>query len=376
MSLAGSRIPVLDTINHLETDRCAQFDNSVIVSRRVGVPNRMVWRRSKVAAQYDSIREWREQYGRYCLDVDFEPLNSASFHASITPICEKPPIVRTAISPGFAFRDADLVLDGDSNLRFLISQSRDLDITHEGRDVRLGLGDATVMQASEPGRIGSHKSFGFLEVMVPPAEWDARGACSGAALMQRLSGKSEAVRLLRGYIRSLERMRLTTFVDGCEIVRRHIIDLVVFAATARRAIGESSASAVVAARLGAALDHITSHFWDPELSLTTVARNLRISPRYLQRIMETSGISFTERVNELRLQKACALLTAPRAGASRISDIALDVGFSDISYFNRLFRSRFGDTPSDVRSLHRQDAYRFGHADRMTDNKADRAHHS
>jgi AraC-like DNA-binding protein len=314
----------------------------------------MVWRRSKVAAQYDSIREWREQYARHCLELDFEPLNRASFHASISPIFEKPPIVRTVLSPGFAFRDADLVQDGDTNLRFLISQSQDIEITYQGCDVRLGLGDAAIMQASEPSRVGSRKSFGFLEVVVPPAEWDARGTCPGAALMQRLSGKSESVRLLRGYIRSLERMRLTTFVDGCEIVRRHIIDLVVFAATARRPIGESSATAVVTARLGAAVDHIASCFWDPELSLMTVARHLRISPRYLQRIMETSGTSFTERVNELRLQKACALLTAPRAATSRISDIALDVGFSDISYFNRLFRSRFGDTPSDVRSLHQR----------------------
>jgi AraC-like DNA-binding protein len=32
----------------------------------------------------------------------------------------------------------------------------------------------------------------------------------------------------------------------------------------------------------------------------------------------------------------------------RISDVALQSGFSDVSYFNRLFRSRFGGTPSDV----------------------------
>ena len=43
------------------------------------------------------------------------------------------------------------------------------------------------------------------------------------------------------------------------------------------------------------------------------------------------------------------LLTAQRGSNVRISDIALQSGFSDISYFNRLFRSRFGDTPSGVR---------------------------
>jgi transcriptional regulator GlxA family with amidase domain len=34
----------------------------------------------------------------------------------------------------------------------------------------------------------------------------------------------------------------------------------------------------------------------------------------------------------------------------RICDIALQAGFSDISHFNRLFRSRFGDMPKGVRA--------------------------
>jgi AraC-like DNA-binding protein len=33
----------------------------------------------------------------------------------------------------------------------------------------------------------------------------------------------------------------------------------------------------------------------------------------------------------------------------RVAEIALEAGFSDISYFNRLFRARFGDTPTGIR---------------------------
>ena len=39
-----------------------------------------------------------------------------------------------------------------------------------------------------------------------------------------------------------------------------------------------------------------------------------------------------------------------RESKSRISDIALQAGFSGISHFNRLFRSRFGDAPKGVRA--------------------------
>jgi len=58
-------------------------------------------------------------------------------------------------------------------------------------------------------------------------------------------------------------------------------------------------------------------------------------------------------VNELRLQQALKLLSESGGGAQRISDIALQVGFSDVSHFNRLFRARFGDSPRNVRFARR-----------------------
>jgi AraC-like DNA-binding protein len=206
------------------------------------------------------------------------------------------------------------------------------------------------MLMSATGGVGWRESSVLFDMLISPAEWEARGVRAEDGLMQRLWGRSEAMQLLRGYIRSLERGGFTAFGNDHTLVRRHIIDLAVLATTARCPIGESSKSAVVAARLAAALDYVASHFSDPELSLAEVAGSLRISPRYLQRLLESAETSFAAHVNDLRLKQAFMLLTAQRKGKVRISDIALQSGFSDISYFNRLFRSRFGDRPSGVRA--------------------------
>ena len=187
-------------------------------------------------------------------------------------------------------------------------------------------------------------------MLIPPPEWEARGGRPQDALKQRLWGKSDAMQLLRGYIRSLERSGLTAFGNDPTIARRHIIDLMVLAATPRRSVGESSLSAVAAAHTHTIFDYLASHFSDPELSLSKVAQSLQISTRYLQRLLKTSGTSFTAHVTELRLKHAFALLTAQNLSDVRICDIALRAGFSDISHFNRLFRSRFGDTPKGVRA--------------------------
>jgi AraC-like DNA-binding protein len=280
--------------------------------------------------------------------LDFEPLPDTSFHHAVKPIFDEPRIVRTTLSPGFIFRDEDLVRDGDDSVSLVIASSRKLNILHRGHEVQLAPGEATVMQADAPGRCGSREGFVVSEIMISPAEWVERGVHPGDALMQRIRRNVDALKLLGSYIRSLEKTAFAKSVQGGEIACRHIIDLAVLAATPHPSIGESSASAVVAARLHAIFHYIAAHFSDPELSLTNVARSLHISPRYLQRLIKTSGTSFTEYINELRLKQAFMLLAA--RCEVRVSDVALQTGFSDISHFNRLFRSRFGGTPSDVRA--------------------------
>jgi AraC-like DNA-binding protein len=192
-----------------------------------------------------------------------------------------------------------------------------------------------MMLMGATGGVGWSENSTLFDMLIPPAEWDARG---------------DAMQLLRGYIRSLQRSGLTAFGNDPTIVRRHIIDLMVLAAPPHQSVGESNLRAVAAAQLHAIFDHIGSHFSDPELSVSKVAQSMRISTRYLQRLLKTSGTSFTAHVTELRLQHAFMLLTAQDLSDVRICDVALRAGFSDISHFNRLFRFRFGDTPKGVRA--------------------------
>ena len=81
-----------------------------------------------------------------------------------------------------------------------------------------------------------------------------------------------------------------------------------------------------------------------------MAAALAISPRYLQKLFGASGETFTSRVYGLRLDHVHWLLTGSPAAARRITDIALQSGFSDVSYFDHAFKRRFGASPSDVRS--------------------------
>jgi transcriptional regulator GlxA family with amidase domain len=110
---------------------------------------------------------------------------------------------------------------------------------------------------------------------------------------------------------------------------------------------ERGKHSVAAARLAAVSNYIQTNFTDPALTVASVARRHKISPRYLQQLLEESGVSFVARVNELRLKRALTLLT--KFPNRPIADISVQAGFSSVSHFNRLFRQRFGDTPGRMR---------------------------
>ena len=121
-------------------------------------PVDFLWQPRATAVERDPILEWRQQYARCCLAVDFEPLPGATFSDSVKPIFPELRTARAAMSAGYLFRDDDLLRDGNDSLEVIVAQSPELNITHQGREIAPG--DATIMQASATGRVGSRERFG------------------------------------------------------------------------------------------------------------------------------------------------------------------------------------------------------------------------
>ncbi len=197
-----------------------------------------------------------------------------------------------------------------------------------------------------PGLLVAEDHFGIL---LPRALLASRIDDLDQMLMRPIPQDNEALRLLVGYVNMIQDAAGTETPAVREAIARHIHDLAALAIGASRDTVERGKSAVAAARLAVVIEHIGKHFADPALSVGAVARDHGISPRYLQELLEQSGASFVARVNELRLKRAFALLT--RFPNRPIAEIAAQAGFSNVSHFNRLFRQRFGDSPSGVRVM-------------------------
>lgn len=87
-------------------------------------------------------------------------------------------------------------------------------------------------------------------------------------------------------------------------------------------------------------------YLNPHLSLENVAENLKLSPSYLSRIINSElKTSFPDYLNTYRIKEAESYLKNPEFSKYTISAIGLEAGFNSKSTFYEVFKKATGKTP-------------------------------
>lgn len=94
------------------------------------------------------------------------------------------------------------------------------------------------------------------------------------------------------------------------------------------------------------MKHVENHYME-KISIADIAEVAGFSESHFMRYFkETMGTSFIDYLREYRLTMAARLLLASDASILSISE---EVGFDNLSYFNRAFKKEYGVTPSQYR---------------------------
>lgn len=98
--------------------------------------------------------------------------------------------------------------------------------------------------------------------------------------------------------------------------------------------------------IGEAMRHLIANFREPVrledvLQITNLSR-----PTFARQFKQHSGRTFSEFLNRLRLQAACRELVESQRS---VLEIALACGFTQVSFFNRLFRRVMKCNPTEYR---------------------------
>lgn len=294
---------------------------------------------------------WREQFGRMWLSADFEPVGDgrvaneiSGTHHSFLALCSM------RGTPIRMDRRDDLDTETRNSLYLIIASNCRLQASQRGRSVDLSKGQMVLLTAGEPARLTQLTPGSRWSIRIPRKRLVDFYRDPEAKVAQPLAN-SGLTALLLHQIETAHRFGPTLDASANHLTAQYVLDLVGLCLGASGDVAHLAKNrGLAAARLDAIKADILRNLATPDVALARIAANHGMSTRYVQRLLEMTGTSFTGFVREQRLLSARRLLQDQKSRWRKISDIAASVGFADTSYFNRAFRARFGATPRDVRA--------------------------
>jgi AraC-like DNA-binding protein len=94
------------------------------------------------------------------------------------------------------------------------------------------------------------------------------------------------------------------------------------------------------------IEYIEEHF-DEDITIESAAQIMNVNPSYFCRIFKQEmGNTFVHYLNDYRIMQAKQRLLKPEAS---ITEVMYETGFSNYSYFNRVFKQYSGCSPTDYK---------------------------
>jgi len=291
-------------------------------------------------ARYGAVEMSRPEDRKFAMRCEFGLFNDivlGRFEGTCNRAARTPHAVKSDGNDAFVF-----VLNRHPS-RMLLAQN--------GQEVLLKPLGAGLVTNAEPGEFLGDPHNAWNALTLPSARLRELVPHPEDHLAMPLDPNNASLLLLRQYV------DIVAAFDGVEnepaladYIGRTVSDLIALILSANgRATETALMRGLRLARVETILADIRAGFADPKYSPSSVAMKLGVSVRYVQDLLHETGVSFTERVMELRLQKARQMLECGDHGNRPITDIAFAAGFGDISHFNRCFRGRFGASPTQYR---------------------------
>jgi AraC-like DNA-binding protein len=103
------------------------------------------------------------------------------------------------------------------------------------------------------------------------------------------------------------------------------------------------------AALSRVREYVAQHLEDCDLNTSRIATSVGISTSHLNRLFKARSTTVMRYVLSCRLDRAADLLRTRGRSKVSIGDIAYSCGFASHAHFSRVFKGRFGVSPSDYK---------------------------
>ena len=297
----------------------------------------------------DRVAFIREQFGRSFFGIDIEPLPNVGFRSDVTIRPLAGASLSLNVGGGLhAWRTRELLADGRDDFVMIMNLQGPSLVGQRGQEFVLDEQAATLVTLGEAGGITrpalDHR---VLMLNLPRMAIGPLVPNAYDAVMRRIPPDSAALRLLIKYAGILQDIDAPLQPELQRCIADHIYDLVAAAVGGTRdAIEVAKGRGIPAARLSAIKSDILGNLLSRDLSIEIICARHGMTSRYLRMLFAGEQTTFSDFVTGRRVALALRILRDPARAGHTISAIAYECGFSDLSYFNRVFRRHFGMTPS------------------------------
>lgn len=219
-------------------------------------------------------------------------------------------------------------------------------VRQNGQALHAGPGDIYVVDCASVWEVEFRSNFSMYCIEIDDALLRPRLGRRGRLASSVLAGDKGTGRILASYMSLVHELPSQDLLQVQSLMVGHCSDLLSRAQLQQEP--DERADRVRREIRERILALIQRRLSDRSLTPETASNELGISRSYLFKILSESGHTFSGYLRQCRLDECHRVLKEqPRRS---IADIAVDWGFEEVSSFNRAYRARFGQTPSQTRT--------------------------
>jgi AraC-like DNA-binding protein len=298
----------------------------------------------------DRLDGWRQIMSRKLISAEVDRLGDSAFRAEASlRIFEEVRFGMGFIDAHINRRGRDVIAQDNDDFLLVINPDNILRVEHRGREFELGPGDAVLLDCSEQASFERPTTGRLRCVRLARASvrQTSRAEDRSARIISR---HSNYLAFLISYLDAVDRHECYDSPELRKRITAHIHDLMALLLDARGDARDiARAGGLKAARIRGLKDDVMHNLSRQDLDADALAARHGISTRTLQRLFEQDGMTFTQYLLAMRLERAHRLLVDKTHVVRSVSGLAYECGFSDVSHFNHRFRARYGASPSEVR---------------------------
>jgi AraC-like DNA-binding protein len=298
---------------------------------------------------------WREEFCRRFCQIDAETVTADRIECTVEISQVGSLSFGTAHgSSGSFLRTRPLLSDGQDDLVLLTAISGAALAVQRGRTIELKPSEMCLTALDHIGESRLSEGGRYSAVRMPRRDLMAMSKNIEDKIAKPLEGSAGLRNFISGYHTLCAGTAPALDFMSQHAMARQMMELVVLLTeTGANVPAGTTGNDYDTARLQIIQAHVLENLGDCGLTIASVARRACTSPRQVQRIFQQTGSTFSEFVLEQRLLLARRHLSFANKKRDKVSTIALEAGFGDLSYFHRSFRKRFGMTPSEWRENQR-----------------------